>query len=522
MMKQNYFQKIMMFACVLFAAGLAGQLTAQERIVNIPPPTAENPKPIDQYIMGDTIMEGENMGARVDSFNTVYVLERGEGKVYLINSLIQNVDWPLTVVAEEGDGPRPYLYLLAEGTDYCFRPKGDLTRKGLHLSVIDNLGAVAQRIVRVSADNVTVTVDDCWFDDSHQAAFRLDNADMSLFITNSTFSNIGSPKDPDNGRWLDLRGNDQDTLIVENCTFYNLTHCIIRNGGGRIKYARFNNCTFANVGRRGFQLGATAGFTCTNSILYNVGFVSQDTGSSQAVFELDAIGQADLDAGLTQEINISHNLIYLDTTIFENWLNDTLSATLLGDSVAMLFINANADAVWYNEKIEFTDGPGDVANMALMLDHQLDPDLVVEDSPDWMNPDPPALGYHVDVPFNLGYANSVAYGGADDGMQLGDRRWTASNSTRVKETRIESASLSIYPVPAHDQLTLRFSTDRDGVVSAEMYSISGQRMALVLNDRYPAGDHEFTWNMDGRFEPGLYLLQLRAGAATSVARIIIK
>jgi hypothetical protein len=107
-------------------------------------------------------------------------------------------------------------------------------------------------------------------------------------------------------------------------------------------------------------------------------------------------------------------------------------------------------------------------------------------------------------------------------MQLGDRRWSASNSTRVKETLIESASLSIYPVPAHDQLTMRFSTDRDGMVSAEMYSISGQRMALVLNDRYPAGDHEYTWNMDGRFEPGMYVLQVRAGATTSVTKIIIK
>jgi len=32
---QNYFQKIMMIACVLFAAGLVGQLSAQERIVNV-------------------------------------------------------------------------------------------------------------------------------------------------------------------------------------------------------------------------------------------------------------------------------------------------------------------------------------------------------------------------------------------------------------------------------------------------------------------------------------------------------
>ncbi|MFO7669075.1 MAG: T9SS type A sorting domain-containing protein [Bacteroidales bacterium] len=423
-MKKNYFEKIMMITCVLCITGLLGQLSAQERIVNIPAPTAENPRPIDQYIMGDTIMEGDDMGARVDSFNTVYVLERGEGKVYLINSLIQNVDWPLTVVAEDGDGPRPYLFLLAEGTDYCFRPKGDLTLKGLHLSAVDNLGAVAQRILRVSADDLTVTIDDCWFDDVHQSAIRLDNADMSLYITNSTFSNMGNPPDPDNGRFIDLRGNDQDTLVVENCTFYNMTHTVVRNGGGRFIYVKFNNCTFANVGRRGFQLGATAGLDFTNNILHNVGFVPQDTASSQAVLEISPIGQGDLDAGLTQEVNISHNTIYLDTTIFEKWLNDTLVATLLGDSLAMVFIDSNPYA-FYNLMVEFNDGAGVAANMAEMVDHQLDPDLVVEDSPDWVNPDPPALGYHVDVPFDFGFTNNKAFGGGPWASQLGDKRWTA-------------------------------------------------------------------------------------------------
>jgi len=421
-MMQNYFQKIMMIACVLLMTGLMGQLIAQERIVNIPAPTAENPKPIDQYIMGDTT----ETGARVDSFNTVYVLERGEGKVYLVNSLIQNVDWPLTVRAAEGDGPRPYIFLLAEGTSYCFRPKGDLTLKGLHLSNVDNLGAVSQRILRVSADAVRVTIDDCWFDDAHQSAIRLDNADMSLYITNSTFSNIGNPPDPDNGRFLDLRGNDQDTLVVENCTFYNLTHTVIRNGGGRFIYAKFNNCTFANVGRRGFQLGATAGFDFTNNILHNVGFVPQDSGSSQAVFELDEIGQGDLDAGLTQEINISHNSIYLDTTIFEKWIanTDTTVATPLGDSVATLFLDSSAYAL-YPLMVEFNDGAGDAANIALMVDHQLDDDLQVEDSPDWVNPDPPALGYHTDVPFDFGFTNNKAFGGGPWASRLGDTRWTA-------------------------------------------------------------------------------------------------
>jgi len=418
-MKKIYLRIGMISFGLLLMTGILSDLSAQEiRYVDIAPGIGT----LNEAIMGDTT----ETGARVDTFNTVYRLQRLENSAYLISSLISNIGWPLTVVAEDGDGPRPYLALKVDDTggtpDYCFRPKGDLTLKGLHLTVLDDLDATGNRIIRASADGITLTLDDCWMDDAHQAAFRLDNDDMSLYLTNCVISNIGHPNDASNGRAIDDRGNPIDTLVFENCTFYNVTQRILRDGGGWIKYARMNNNTFVNVGSRGFSFGEIAGLDFTNNLLVNVGFLPQDTSSQEAMIEIDEIGAELEGLGFTQEINITNNNFYLDTTLFAQYLNDTTMATLVADSLAQVFIDAASNPRFFYVPVALTDPPVDLQNF---IDHQMDPALDPANADDWSNPAPPNGFYHMVVPYDFGFVNSRLAGGAQDGDQLGDKNWTA-------------------------------------------------------------------------------------------------
>ncbi|HKK63194.1 MAG TPA: hypothetical protein VJ951_11550, partial [Bacteroidales bacterium] len=234
-MKKNYLKKGTFALLIFMFFGFNSESFAQIRYVDVDPGIGT----LNEAINGDTT----ETGARVDTFNTVYRLKRVEN-IYYISALISNIDYPLTVVAEEGDGPKPYLALKTDETgstpSYCFRPKGNLTLKGLHMTNKDDLGAVSMRIVRASADDIRLTIDNCWFDNAHQSGIRLDNENNSLYITNTVFSNIGNPADPDNGRGIDDRGNSIDTMIIEDCTFYNITHSLIRDGGGHIKYCDIN------------------------------------------------------------------------------------------------------------------------------------------------------------------------------------------------------------------------------------------------------------------------------------------
>src|SRR6056297_2918575 len=161
-MKKNYFQTTAFAMIIILLAGVSNRISAQDvRYVDVAPGIGT----LNEAINGDTT----ETGARVDTFNTVYRLQRVED-IYYISELIENIDYPLTVIAEETDGPRPYLALKADedgnNPSYCFRAKGDLTIKGLHLTLVDDLGAVERRVVRASADDITIKVDNCWFDDA--------------------------------------------------------------------------------------------------------------------------------------------------------------------------------------------------------------------------------------------------------------------------------------------------------------------------------------------------------------------
>src|SRR6056297_1006417 len=184
-MKKNYLKTTTFALIFILMAGFTNRISAQDvRYIDVAPGIGT----LNEAINGDTA----ETGARVDTFNTVYRLQRVED-IYYISELIENIDYPLTVVAEDTDGPRPYLALKADedgnNPSYCFRAKGDLTIKGLHLTLMDDLGAVERRTVRASADDITITVDDCWFDKATGNAFRIDNGGNSLFLTNSVFSN---------------------------------------------------------------------------------------------------------------------------------------------------------------------------------------------------------------------------------------------------------------------------------------------------------------------------------------------
>lgn len=516
-MKKNYIKTGTAAMVFLLIASFANNAPAQIRYVDVNPGIGT----LNTAINGDTTATGE----RIDPLNTVYRLKRVED-IYYISELIENREYPLTVEAEDGDGPRPYLALKtdADGNNpqYCFRARGDLTIKGLHLTLMDDLGAVERRTVRASADDITIIVDDCWFDDAHQTAFRIDNKGNRLFLTNSVFSNLGDPSNPDNGRGIDDRGNDIDTLVIEDCTFYNITSRILRDGGGHIKYCKINNSTFVNAaGHRGFDFGVIAGLDFTNNILHNVGFIPKDTASSSAVIMMEPISQELLDMGLTQSINITNNSISWNTTLMEDYLNDSTIVIRIFNDQSMELVDSTVLEGFYIENVNFENPPVD-ADIKNQIDHQLNPDLLIEDTPDWSIPEPPNTFYHLDVPFSFNYSNAVAATGATHGGQLGDRNWTASSPVGISDAKQFSNNMRVYPTPASSYVNIEFSIEKSAHVQMTVYDLSGRKVYSLIDRMYPAGSHRVDWDLSSKLKPGIYLINMQAGDNTSTAKLMVK
>ncbi|MEO1051878.1 MAG: T9SS type A sorting domain-containing protein [Bacteroidota bacterium] len=294
--------------------------THAQRIVDVAPGEFGA---LNNAIDGDTTATGERQDP-----NTTYRLERGA--TYILNGSIEHSGFHLIIEAADGDGPRPLLVPgVASGeSDRPFRARGDLTLRGLYITSRNEEGGLESRMIRVSADDARIEIDDCVMDEDSQTAFRLDNAGNKIYIRNSIISRMGTPDDVDNGRVLDDRGNMIDTLVIENSTMYNITSRIIRDGSGAesfIKYCKFTNNTCINVGQRLSDFGPVVEFIFTDNIIINPSFLGsgQDTIPGNDPFVLDPEDLPDpsiildsvsmdilTDLGATQTADIRNNNIY--------------------------------------------------------------------------------------------------------------------------------------------------------------------------------------------------------------------
>ena len=323
-------------------------------------------------------------------------------------------------MAAEGDGAMPFLQPRDEGdgSSRAFRPQGDITLSGLHVTNMDQLGGLNDRILRCSEDGIRVTLDHCWFDQASQSWIRVDNPDMSFFVTNCVVSNMGVPNDPNNGRGIDDRGNDIDTVVFENNTFFNFTSRIIRDDGGVIKYARVNKNTVSNIAQMGITFGPIGVLEMNGNLMMNAGFLPMDSDNGWVVLSADSVGD------VAPVVTMSNNSAYLDSARIQGYMNDTIGFTPFMNETLMAALE-NSDAPNFNLNVEFPNGaPFNDSMVMYMFDENLD----VANTPDWEVPELPEGGnglYHTDVYYDFGYVNSRAFVAGIGGKQLGDPRWMA-------------------------------------------------------------------------------------------------
>jgi len=280
---------------------------------------------LNNVIAGDTLDNGDRNPDRV------YRLLRGQ--TYILSGAIEN-RFPLTIVAEEGDGARPRLVPgvpSGGSSSRPFRARDNLTLKGLFVTGLDELGALntSQRIIRISATGAIVRIDDCHLDQDGQSCFRTDSDNISIFVNNSTISNIGRPNNTNNGRLIDDRGSNLDTVIIENSTIYNISSTMINDRGGWIKYARINQNTIAHTGQRIIDFVECQTCIFTNNLVINPGYLGteEDTIPDNEAYMIEFDSLSELSKSelpdVPQTFTFLNNNFYLDSAIIEAYPKDT-------------------------------------------------------------------------------------------------------------------------------------------------------------------------------------------------------
>ena len=468
---------------------------------------------LNMAINGDTTATG----ARVDS-NTVYILER-DG-IYLLNGSIEN-RFPLTIVAAEGEGERPILQPgvnTGGESERPFRPRGDLTLRGLYVTNEDELGGTNTRIVRISADDITINIEDCHLDKDAQSAFRFDNDGVSVFIKNSIISNIGRSDAMNNGRGFDTRGNNIDSLVVENSTFYNLTSRIVRDdGGGFIRYHKFDHNTVVNVGQFVTSPFEVQEMIFTNNLIVNGGYLGQtdSTNADRSLITIDSLSVDSLGNPIRdgeQMIRISNNNFYIAPEIVAAYGDSIRTLPTLNETAQAYLDERGFGDTITSEAVAFANAPAtpiDVFTARWTVGSENPDDGSI---PEFSNDG---------APFDFSYANTFdAFSGSRAGQPLGDLTWFGQEITPVSIDEESSETPSgfklsgNYPNPFNPSTTVQFDLPAAAEVSIAVFDLLGREVMAIPAQAMAAGTSRAILLDASSLASGMYLYQVRAEMAT--------
>ena len=483
-------RNILQFTAILFVM-FSVQLFAQ-RTITIEPGFGT----LGSTIFGDTTSTGD----RTDP-NTVYLLKRDQ--LYILDGEFSPT-FPLVLQAEDGTGARPRIILGVPtgGTtpDQTIRPRADITLKGLYISAQDELGGMGSRVIRHEENGIKVVIDDCHLDIAGQAAFRVNTDDTKTFMTNTIISNIGTMASPDNGRCFDDRGNDIDTLYIENCTFYNLTSQVVRDGGGNINYAYFNHNTFNNIGGGGsvgqytVEAGSVNEFVFTNNLVKDGNSLGASDGVGAIVSMLPPS-----DSGATQTAVIKNNNIFWTESLVSSF-PDTVLAPVAYDSLVNSYIEANGTVnTNISEYLDFTDGP-DVSTPTMLAF--------------WAAGDPVDFDMEGSVDFDFTYpTTAVSYTAGTSGQPMGALTWfdmPVGVEDEISQLPLSYKLFNNYPNPFNPTTNISFNLPKEENIKLDIYNILGQKIVTLINGKMQAGNHNVNFIADN-LPSGLYIYQLQAG-----------
>ncbi len=503
-------------------------------------------------IEGDTLSDGSAANP-----NRVYRLERGG--FYLLNGTIRGIGVPLRIVAAKGDGPKPVLVSTADeagNSPRYFRPGVDAEWRGLYLSGIDNLGnQVEDNAFRCDKKNGKYIIDDCYVDGDAQSVVRMNAEGQKLFITNCIFANSYLLADPNNGRFVDTRGNTQDTIFIQNSTFFNSSTDPLRSGGGIIKNFFMDHCTMVMTAGNNGEFDVDRAINCvfTNNLLFDFGYEGRSLWSVDSTGEvavpIDSLRAPNLATDDQRTFTVKNNVMGWSPEV-KAWIQskDSLDFYRFIDATAEQFIatfpNMVAEDNIY-EDVVFSDGPERTKLLAYM-EHRFNDNYANNNNPDFRL-DRNGVGTLIDNPqtfgppaddYNFDYATTfAAYTHAMGGFPVGDLNWFPDKKAQWETwvTNVEFGSKAHptefhlaqnYPNPFNPSTTIAYGLNKQVAVTLAIYNVLGQKVRTLVNHQpQAAGSYVAKW--DGRNDAGMlvpsgmYVYRLEAGDRVLARKMLL-
>ncbi len=474
--------------------------------------------------------------------NTKYILRRDATYAHDDQYQPTHAVW---LEAEEGDGARPRIIGVhpASGeADRLMRPKNNLRFVGIYYGGFDSAGEHTDNApIRVQGDNLRIYVEDCVFDNHRLEIVRMDGSNQTLIFKNNIVRNNFQQNLWNKGWGLDRKNLAQDTLIMENNTWFNSTsHIFSHRNEANIKYMRVSENTFVNIGglfedsnmddgfdRAVLSFGPAQTAICVNNLLINSGFMGIRDAWADIEFMFDVTI-----TDSTEQVTFLNNNLYLDPELPALFPDSVKTLKLFNPALEQLLGDESALG-FTSDPVTFVNAPGIDSLKNVIEAYYVDPGTAILD--------PISLDETIsnsDVDFK--YSDSPALTGNTNGQPLGAWRWfpdvdflpvVYDQLTDVEEDEFADALPSDYelfnnyPNPFNPSTTIKFAIPEMTNVKLTVYNSVGQEVTTIVNETLGSGTYNAKWdglnNAGSKVTSGIYFYQLRANNTVLTNKMIL-
>lgn len=404
-------------------------------------------------VTGDTAADG----SRKDP-DRVYILLKGG--VYWNTETFKNNGYALRFVGQTPDptdiyGNPPTLQMVARSdgsvSGVILSAYGDVYMKNIYIIGSDNNGVQTYyEPMNFSGNNYRCTFDSCIFERSNFAIPAWNGTGWDITFTNCTFLNMVEM--PVTQQWTGrdiMLSADEDSCIVENCTFVNTGCFVLQPEGGTENYLRFDHNTMFNVGRQPFQSTWWKNAYFANNLFINPFFQGEGYNDYSLVvnpnrdpraYTTGMLPMGALPAAygpdLGRRILFANSAAFLAQT-FKNAWDDTVRLQPYFNAITDSFFNTYSpaqggqmvvqDTMWLKKMPNFTNY--DTSKYPVMIQSIEDLRKGITPAPTWfqdlqvLNGDTLWTAPQWPLVQNFTYTDQDLMTAGTDGLPLGDLNW---------------------------------------------------------------------------------------------------
>ena len=499
-----------------------------------------------QPLVYDQIFNAINADAtnRLTNKNVVYELKRGQ--VYLNTSTINSADFDLYIRAEAGTGTMPIIFHTlnsAGATAAMITARQNLILENIEIDGKHSNGTLGNRILNMYGKNYRCTFKGCRIINDRGGALAVQVDGVKLYYIDCIIGNMGHQISlGGNGRAVDLRNTGTvDTVVIQNCTMYNMTDRVFRNMAPIINYFKMDHNTIVNIqGYHGcIQLGKTKKAIITNNVFANPlthGDRFPDrwrTEQMQPDKAFAVITHDSLSSKLTSAtVEMRNNNIYHEKKFVDFFNltppNDSIGNVRPINNAIIKFVGATLPQAYYAEELTFKN-----TSASLMLYNFLTYWVTHPKASVFPNNFSVIYPYEWDVSYST---TSKSYTAGDNGYPVGDlNAWPAlkakwaqglpNKSLVIKGLSVEGlGNVQNFPNPFNDQTTIYYSLTKTQNVEVSVYNASGQKAKILVNAEMSEGNYNVVWdgtdNSGSNLPKGMYFLQITGSNGKIVKKII--